>query len=250
MYGQSKYVDFRTLSERKQAHNEKPTRAESVLSDGLLIEYCGFEVLYSAQSRIPIWVQYELTADETDGPYTRKGRQFRPDETLSVVHADNDDYRNSGWSRGHMAPAADFKWSDKAMWDTFYYTNCCPQDQSLNNGQWNTLEQKVRSWAKKYGRVFVVTGPIIDENKYGTIGAHRVVVPDAFFKAVLAETPYGLQSVAFVMQNKSHNENMQKCALSVNDLERLTGIDFFSNLPDSIEEDVEGSYDLKFWGLK
>ena len=84
-----------------------------------------------------------------------------------------------------MAPAGDFKWDDGAMWDTFYYTNCCPQDEKLNNGSWNVLENKVRTWARQFGNVYVVTGPIIGQNRGGMIGSHGVVVPDAFFKAVL-----------------------------------------------------------------
>ena len=190
-------------------------------------------------------MEYELTAKETDGPYTREGIGFRPDETLDVRQAKDSDYRNSGWSRGHMAPAADFKWSGDAMEDTFHFTNCCPQNQALNAGQWSTLEEKVRTWANKFGSVSVVTGPIVGDNINGTIGESRVVVPDAFFKAICS----GDQAIAFVMYNRKKNENMQKCAMSVDSLEELTGYDFFSDLDDALEERIEASYTLKYWGL-
>lgn len=225
--------------ENKQAINSELSRTDDV------IEYLGYSVSYNKDRKIPNWVSYELLASETDGPYSRKGKNFRQDPSLSLPQAEDNDYRNSGWSRGHMAPAGDFKWSDDAMWDTFYFTNCCPQNQSLNAGQWSTLEKKVRDWANRFGSVTVVTGPLVWENSYGAIGYNNVVVPDAFFKAVLA----GEQSIAFVMYNKSENENMQKCAMSVDKLEELSGIDFFTELDDDFENRVEATYNLRNWGL-
>jgi endonuclease G len=228
----------------KTEDSKKAIKSELQRTDDV-IEYLGYSVSYNKDRKIPNWVSYELLASETDGPYSRKGKNFRQDPSLRLPQAEDNDYRNSGWSRGHMAPAGDFKWSDDAMWDTFYFTNCCPQNQSLNAGQWNTLEQKVRDWAKMFGKVYVVTGPIIGKNIYGTIGNNRVVVPDAFFKAVLAND----QTIAFVMHNHNNNENMQKCAMSVDDLEALTGIDFFSELDDNFENQVEAIYNLRTWNL-
>lgn len=221
-------------------------RSWKKMPDGnVLIQYSGYEVLYSPENLIPEWVRYELTAAEADGPYSRKGKSFRRDEALRARQADSDDYRNSGWSRGHLAPAGDFKWSDEAMWETFYYTNCCPQNQSLNAGQWNTLEQKVRGWAKRFGRVTVITGPLIGDNIHGSIGYRKVTVPDAFFKVISD----GKQSIAFVMYNKEENANMQKCAMSVDRLEEMSGIDFFTELEDALEDRMEAAYSLKYWGL-
>ncbi len=223
------------------------TYSAGIASNQLSIQYHGFEVLYDTECKIPIWVRYELTADETDGPYSRKGKNYRRDDSIGVDQADSEDYRNSGWSRGHMAPAADFKWDDKAIWDTFYYTNCCPQNTRLNNGQWSTLEKKVRQWANKYGKVYVYTGSIVGENVYGTIGQGNVTVPDAFFKCVLADTQDGLQAIAFVMLNQEHNENLQKCAMSVDSLEEITGTDFFPELQRSVADIVESTYSLRYW---
>ena len=155
-------------------------------SDGdCIIKYNGYTVSYDEASRIPAWVAYELTADEANGAIGRHGKNFRQDEKANVVQADNYDYRGTGWSRGHMAPAGDFKWDETAMWDTFYYTNCCPQNEKLNNGSWNVLENKVRTWARQFGSLYVVTGPIIGQNENGKIGAHQITVPNAFFKALL-----------------------------------------------------------------
>jgi endonuclease G len=135
------------------------------------------------------------------------------------------------------------------MWDTFHFTNCCPQDKYLNEGMWNTLEKKCRTWARRYGSVYIVTGPIVGENIYGTIGKGKVTVPDAFFKAVMVHDGSRWQSIAFAMNNSSRNPNMQKCAMTVDELEKLTGFDFFAAMDDNIEAEVEKSYKLSFWKL-
>ena len=219
-------------------------------SSANIIEYTGYTVSFDDNSKLPVWVAYELTADETDGPINRNGRNFRPDDKIMLKQADSFDYRRSGWSRGHMAPAGDFKWDDKAMGDTFYYTNCCPQDETLNNGSWQTLEKKVRSLARKYKSVYVVTGPLVVKNEYGRIGPHGVVVPDAFYKALLVYKDEGYHAIGFVMYNIPDTQRLADCYLSINDLETISGIDFFPALDDSIEETVEDSVDLSFWHIR
>ena len=225
---------------------ELPAYSES----DFIIEYNGYTVSYDESSRLPIWVAYELTAEEANGTIGRSGKSFRPDERISKVQADNYDYRGSGWSRGHMAPAGDFKWDESAMWDTFYYTNCCPQDEKLNNGSWNVLENKVRSWARQFGNVYVVTGPIIGQNHGGRIGDHGIVVPDAFFKTILAYANEEYHGIAFVMFNDSSTQRLPDSYMSINDLEKLTGMDFYPQLEDSAEEAMEANVDLNLWKIR
>ena len=245
----SGYTDFRNPTKKTSQDNtvSVPVNAPKKVQDKEypIITYSAYEVMYNPEYKIPRWVRYELLASETDGVWSRKGLKFTPDPSVSFPQAEDYDYRGSGWSRGHMAPAADFKWSSTAMIESFYFTNCCPQNLELNSGQWSTLEKKVRDWANRYGSLTVYTGPIVLDNAYGTIGYNKVVVPDAFFKAILA----GEQSIAFVMYNHNNNENLQKCAMSVDDLEALTGIDFFAELDDDFENRVEATYNLRNWSL-
>ena len=232
----------------RQVRTEKPALTVTKISSAeIIIDYEGFTVSYNPQRRIPNWVFYELIAEETNGPYSRKGKNFQQDSRSQVPQSDSYDFRGSGWSRGHMAPAADFKWSDSAMWETFYYTNICPQDRGLNNRYWNTLENKVRSWAKQFGKVYVVTGPIIGKNVNGVIGSHGVTIPDAFFKAILAPLADGWTSIAFMMENTSDQRYFKDCATTVNVVEKMTGFDFFSSLDDSVEESIEDLLDYKTW---
>ena len=243
----SGYTDFRNPTPKASQDNSvsapvnAPQKAED--KEYPIISYSAYEVMYNPEYKIPRWIKYELLASETDGVWSRKGLKFTPDPSVSFPQAEDSDYRGSGWSRGHMAPAADFKWSSQAMIETFFFTNCCPQNQAMNSGQWHTLEKKVRDWANRYGALIVYTGPIVLDNAYGTIGYNKVVVPDAFFKAILT----GEQAIAFVMYNHNNNENMQKCAMTVDDLEVLTGIDFFTELDDDFENRVEATCNLNFW---
>ena len=174
----SAYADYRkSTKDVSQENNATPsidTPTKIKEKEYPTISYSGYEVMYDPKYKIPKWVKYELVSTETDGPYSRKGLNFCQDPSANLPQADDYDYKNSGWSKGHMAPAADFKWSRQAMIETFYYTNCCPQNQSLNSGQWNTLEKKVREWANRYGSVTVVTGPLVWNNEYGVIGNNKM----------------------------------------------------------------------------
>lgn len=207
---------------------EKKHRLElqSHSDNDCIIEYKGYTVSYDESMRIPFWVAYELTADEADGTTGRSGKNFRPDDRVKVVQADNYDYRGSEWSRGHMAPAEDFKWDDVAMWDTFFYTNCCPQNEKLNNGSWNVLENKVRTWARQFGSVFVASGPIVGQNRNGKIGTHQVAIPDAFFKALLVYKDDSYHGIAFEMLNNPATQRLLESCLTVNELKKRFGLVF------------------------
>ncbi len=217
----------------------------------LVIRHDGFVLSYDADARIPKWVAYELTAEETNGDAERDELIFRMDPSYNRTQAMREDYYDSGWTKGHMACAGDFKWDSDAMEETFYLTNICPQNEELNKGDWNYLERQCRNWARKYGMVWIVCGPIVGTNRYGTIGDRDVVVPDAFFKAVLAPgKKNGYQSIAFVMGNDAKRYYLDKCSMSVNELEKRLGFDFFTALPDDVEESVENQYRPADWGIR
>ena len=237
-------------------------RSDAGSSDGTLMElpaygtgdriirHAGFILSYDAAKKLPKWVAYELTAEETGGDAERDELIFKMDPAYKDAQAMREDYYDSGWTKGHMACAADFKWDSDAMEETFYLTNICPQDEELNKGDWNYLERQVRAWARKFGRVWVVSGPIVNRNLYGTIGERKVVVPDSFFKVVLVPGEKGYKSIAFVMGNDDKRYFLDKCSMSVNDLEKYLGYDFFPALPDDIEESVEGQYRPADWGIR
>lgn len=235
--------------------NDLQTRSDMELPgrikgrDELLISHTAYTVSYNCQWRIPNWVAYQLLPAETSGEAHRKD-DFMPDPKVPARYtAETSDYRRSGYDRGHMIPSADVKWSQQANDETFYLSNICPQNSNLNRGIWNSLEEQVRDWAYSKGEVFVVCGPIVADN-YPTIGSNRVAIPDSFFKAVLCRDGDGWQTIAFVFPNQSGNRLLSTYALTVNELEALTGIDFFVNLPDEIEESVEDKVEWEFWSRR
>jgi endonuclease G len=152
----------------------------------------------------------------------------------------------SGYSRGHMCPSGDNRWSQQAQQESFLYTNCCPQLYSLNAGDWNDLEIKCREWAKAYGKIYIVCGPVLLNKKHRTIGKNRVVVPEAFFKVVLCleGTPKG---IGFIYRNEKTNKPIKSYVNSIDQVERITGIDFFPALPDDVEKKVEAEADITEW---
>lgn len=218
---------------------------------GRIVRHGAYVSSYNTSTLIPDWVAYELTAEEAGGRRDREGIEFRMDPDLKgCTQAMREDYSGSGWTKGHLMPAADAATSSSTMAETFYFTNICPQDETLNAGDWQFLEKKVRSWARRYGSVFVVTGPIVGENRYGTIGDRDVTVPDAFYKALLVRRKDGsYSSIAFVMGNDSERYFLKDCNITVDELERLTGFDFFPGLDDRIEEKVESKVKLSDWGI-
>lgn len=216
----------------------------------VVVFHTGYALSFNPEYKIPEWVAYELTAEELEGDLDRDEMKFQMDPKLKLPQAMREDYAGSGWTRGHMASAGDFEWDSTAMEETFYLTNVCPQSEALNRGDWNYLEKKVRNWAIKYGKVWIVTGPIVGTGKYGTIGDRDVAVPDAFYKAVLVSDGDRFHSIAFVMGNDDKRYYLADCAITVNELEELTGLDFFPLLPDSVEEKVESSKELRYWNIK
>lgn len=222
------------------------------VSGGRIVKHGAYVTSYNTSTLIPDWVAYELTAEEAEGRRDRDGIEFRMDPDLrGCTQAMREDYSGSGWTKGHLMPAADAAFSSTAMAETFYFTNICPQNETLNAGDWQYLEKRVRAWAKRYGSVWVVTGPIVGKNRYGTIGDRDVVVPDSFYKAVLARRSDGSYSaIAFVMDNDDERYYLKDCSMSVDELETLTGFDFFPALDDKIEEKVESKVKLNDWGIK
>lgn len=211
-----------------------------------ILKRTGYVASYNKTTLLPNWVAWHLTAERTEGSAKRSGVDFAEDTEVPEPRATDWDYYNSGYDRGHMCPAADNKWSKKAMEESFLFTNMCPQNGNLNRGDWNEMEMACRKWAKKYGDLYIVCGPILYKGKHKTIGKNMVVVPEAFFKVVL-RTGDNPQAIGFIYKNTSGNRPKDSYVNTVDEVERITGIDFFPSLPDDVEKKVEAECDLGLW---
>lgn len=220
-----------------------PERLEGVPE--MILRKTSYIVSYNQETKLPNWVAWHLTSDHTDGPYKRLAN-FYEDEDVPQPRATPYDYRGCGWSRGHMCPAGDNKWDSRAMYDTFSLINVCPQNASLNSGLWNSIEISCRNWARKFGGIFIVCGPILMNGEHETIGNNQVIVPEAFFKVVLCliGKPKG---IGFIVRNTEGTKKRDLYYNSIDQVERITGIDFFPSLPDGIEDAVESKEDINEW---
>ena len=211
----------------------------------LILKRNAYSLSYNPEYLIPNWVAWHLTAEHTEGDVPRDNSYYEDDE-VPIPRATNEDYHGSGCSRGHMCPAGDNKWDAEAMRESNLLTNICPQHPSLNSGVWNVIERDCRKWAKKYGDVYIVCGPILMNREHETIGENKIVVPEAFFKVILRLNPQPA-AIGYVIRNNEGNKKRDMFVNTVDDVERITGIDFFPSLPDDIENMVEASANINDW---
>lgn len=223
---------------RREQKMEYPAPLQNTSEILLLRE--GYAVSYNKERKIPNWVAWHLTAAHTKGQNYRDGMDFYEDMEVPAPRATADDYFRSKYDRGHMCPSGDNKWSEKAQRQTFLYSNMCPQNHDLNKGDWNDLEIQCRYWAKELGDIYIVTGPVFYNGVQRTIGNHKVAVPDAFFKVLLSDNRK-TKAIGFIYPNKGGHKDMNEYVVSVDEVERITGMDFFSMLDDNLEERVESA---------
>lgn len=211
----------------------------------MILKRTAYTVSYNPDLKIPNWVAWHLTAEHADGE-VKRFNGYMEDVDVPKPRATFEDYKGSGWSHGHLCPAGDNKWDKQAMKESFLLTNMCPQDRGLNSGVWNRIEMDCRKWAKKYGEIYIVCGPLPLRGDYVTIGDNKVAVPRAFFKVVLCLNGEP-KAFGFVVKNNGGEKKRDLYYNTVRDVERLTGIDFFHKLPDVFENMVETHANIYEW---
>ncbi len=221
-----------------------------MLRDGdVLVIHKGFSLVYNEAHEQADWVAYELTRDEVFGSYDRAD-DFRADPSIATGSAALADYRNSGYDRGHLIPAADLKWSTEALSDSFYLSNMSPQQPEFNRGIWSKLEAVVRQFAATEGSVHVVTGPVLSDGPYAEIGENRVSIPKYYYKVVLDYQEPEPKAIGFILPNEGSSQPLVSFATSVDNVEHTTGLDFFPQLPDDLERQLEARFDTDAWVMK
>ena len=211
----------------------------------IIMKRKGYTVSYNQDNKIPNWVAWHLISEHVDGKYKRTGG-YQEDLDVPKPRATKEDYDSTRWSHGHMCPAADNKWDEKAMMESNLFTNICPQDRSLNSGLWNAIERNCRKWAVEYGGLYIVCGPVLFNRVHETIGDNKVVVPEAFFKVILCLNPTP-KAIGFIIRNNEGTKKRDQYINTVDEVERITGIDFFPSLKDDIENKVEAYSNIKDW---
>ena len=212
-----------------------------------ILRKTGFTISYNRETKNPNWVAWHLTEAHTKGPHQRKQEVFTEDDEVKTPRATNNDYYNSRYDRGHMCPAGDNKWDKEAMRESFLFTNVCPQNHGLNKYEWNDLEILCREWAREYGAIDIVCGPIYgDMRDQKTIGKGKVWVPEAFFKVILCRKG-NPKAIGFIYRNIGQKQKMADAVYTVDQIEQMTGIDFFPSLDDKTENRIEAEANLADW---
>ena len=225
-----------------------------------LIRHSAYSLSFSPKYKQARWVAHIITPDVVNGVIFRTN-DFRPDSLVksgSAVEADyftktlkpdgTFAYNSYGYDRGHLAPSADFRWSKKALSESYYYSNMSPQLADFNRGGWGDLEDVLRGYVYRNtsSQLYVVTGPILEEGlPVIEKGQNKLPIPKKYFKVAL--DLINKRAIGFIMPNQLINNPLKSYALTIDQVEKETGLDFFSKLPIALQQTLESSSDTKEW---
>lgn len=219
----------------------------SVSGKNQLVHHQYYSLSYNEKHEIPEWVAYNLTRESLQAPNVKRAKRFNSDPDVKSRSAKHNDYSHSGYTRGHMAPAGDMAFNTQAMKETFYMSNMAPQIRPFNNGIWKELEEQVRDWAYKKEELIVISGPImsgIDEH----IGKNEVGVPKSFYKILVDHDGSIDDAIGFIIPHDVSDKRLQDYAVSIDEIEDKTGIDFFSQYyADNQEQQIESRFNINKW---
>ena len=213
-----------------------------------IVHHSNYTLNYSEKHEQAEWVAYTLSSSDVYGSVGRTN-DFRADPKVKTGSASLADYKGSGYDRGHLAPAGDMKSTYTAMSESFYMSNMSPQKPGFNRGIWKKLEGNVRNWASDNGEIYVVTGPILS-GSYPSIGSNQVSIPNYYYKVILDYKEPEIKGIGFVLPHQKSSSSIQSFAVTIDEVERKTGIDFFHTLPDDVEEQIESDVILNKWSFR
>lgn len=230
-----------------QIYGGWPTQGFRLFGRVAMLENRGYTVGYSESMKNPLWVAYRIF----DVPKLNSGerKSYFPIDERTRARVAHRDYTNSGYDRGHMAPNYGIatRYGREAQLETFLMSNVIPQDRNVNRHIWKDLEMRV---AKRYGRYFrevwVITGPVF-QGEIKTLDS-GIPVPSAYYKIMVDESGDGLRALAFLVERRCPPyTRIRKCLVSIDEVESLTGLDFFPNLPDAVENALESESATRLW---
>ncbi|MEN9971863.1 MAG: hypothetical protein RIS20_210 [Bacteroidota bacterium] len=239
------FVSYGFFYKTTSSTNHLPLETPRLKEGESYLHHLAYGFVYDETHEQAKWIAYCLTKSEASGIIERSDH-FEEDPIVSSGTATDADYAKSGYDRGHLAPAADMRWSTKTMEESFYYSNMSPQLPAFNRGIWKKLEEKVRDWAVELDSLLIVTGPILTPN-LPTIGANKVSIPAYYFKAIVDFKGSKSKGIAFVLPNQGSKLPLMEFAISINELEKLTNIDFFYQIEDKLENTLESTICKTCW---
>ena len=213
-----------------------------------IVSHSYYSLSYSENHEQAEWVAYELSRERVSGSAERTNN-FRVDRKVNSGSAVLNDYKGSGYDRGHLVPAGDVRFSKLAMSESFYLSNISPQTPSFNQGIWKKLEKQVRTWAYENEHLYIITAGVLSSCS-STIGHNKVGVPDYYYKVILDYNEPEIKAIALVLPNKKGTQQLSYYVTSIDYVESITGIDFFPELPDYLEDKLESKSYVNQWSWK
>lgn len=214
-----------------------------------VLHYKAITIYYSDKYRVPACVAYEMTSTQAtmaDAPDAERRENYNFNRDTKVARCPEWwEYKETGYDRGHMAPAMDMRWDKEAMEQCFLMTNICPQDHELNDGEWRHMEEAIHTWARRTDRLVIFTGPVLRNDVKRTGKHHDIAVPTKFYKVVYDVKQN--KAIAFLFKNEKATGSWTNYAVTVDDVEAITGIDFLASLPDDVETAIESRQSIKSW---
>jgi endonuclease G, mitochondrial len=230
-----------------------PTPSREIVDTGLeeylpakateLVRHKYFTLSYNEDHEQADWVLYRITKERLNNSNVERTNNFLPDPLVRTESAHTRDYNGSGYDRGHLCPAADMAFDETAMSESFYMSNISPQDEKFNIGIWRELEELTRDWARRYEKIIVVTGPVLQDGAVKSIGFSKVSVPKRYYRVILTKD----KTIGFIVPNEVSEKPVMDFACSVDAVEKATGIDFFPKVLSGLNEELEALYDRKAW---
>jgi len=214
-------------------------------SEGEIIRHKYYILSYNEDHEQANWVHYKLNPTFLNGT-TPRINSFKVDPKVSTKSAELIDYKGSGYDRGHLAPAGDMKYSRESMIESFFMSNMSPQDPSFNRGIWRRLEETIRKWGKS-SEIFISTAGVLNIKNLGSIGGNKVTIPSKYYKVIYS--PKNNSMIGFLLSNKGSSSELKSFMVSIDSIESITGIDFFHELPNEIENSLESKVNLEDWEL-
>ncbi|MEM6319531.1 MAG: DNA/RNA non-specific endonuclease [Bacteroidota bacterium] len=229
-----------------------------VHSDETVIHHQAFSLVYSEAHEQAKWVAHVISPKIVNGSVTRTN-DFRIDPLVATETAVEEDYfiriekdgqteyDGFGWDRGHLAPSADFRWSKIALSESYFYSNMSPQVPAFNRDSWAKVENLLRAYV--YAQevpLYVVTGGLLTEDlSVIERSINKVSIPNYFWK--VAVDLQNKKGIAFLLPNAKADYPTEYCVKSIDEIEQLTGIDFYASLEDELEKSLESQKIASDW---
>ena len=206
--------------------------------EGVVYHKPNFSLSYVEKYELPEWVSYELTVDMMNAPKRKRDQDFNPDPAITTGSGHYHDYKSSGYRRGHLVPSGDMAWNKASMDATFLLSNVAPMLEDFNDGIWLELENNVRDWSRKHRKIEIVAGPVF-VNPLDTIGENQILVPRYFYKAVFTIDGGKPEVIGFLFnQALSTYDGLEAYEVSIDSIEKMTGLDLFANLYGNWDEEI------------